>query len=115
MLRKAILKENPDLKNPAEAPGRPPILCPGCPHRSVFHVLNKLKMHAAGDIGCYTLGAVAPLSVIDTTMCMGSSISTLHGNGESEKEKEYMKKLGCRNRRFHLFAYRHQFIDEYGI
>ena len=59
MLRKAILKENPDLKKPAEAPGRPPILCPGCPHRSVFHVLNKLKMHAAGDIGCYTLGAVA--------------------------------------------------------
>lgn len=90
MLRKAILKENPDLKKPAEAPGRPPILCPGCPHRSVFHVLNKLKMHAAGDIGCYTLGAVAPLSVIDTTMCMGSSISTLHGM-EKAKGKEYIK------------------------
>ena len=90
MLRKAILKENPDLKKPAEAPGRPPILCPGCPHRSVFHVLNKLKMHAAGDIGCYTLGAVAPLSVIDTTMCMGSSMSTLHGM-EKAKGKEYIK------------------------
>lgn len=90
MLRKAILKENLNLKEPAKAPGRPPILCPGCPHRSVFHVLNKLKLHAAGDIGCYTLGAVAPLSVIDTTMCMGSSISTLHGM-EKAKGKEYIK------------------------
>ena len=90
MLREAILKEKLDIKAPAEAPGRPPILCPGCPHRSVFYVLNKLKMHAAGDIGCYTLGAVAPLSVIDTTMCMGSSISTLHGM-EKAKGKEYIK------------------------
>ena len=60
MLRKAILKQEIDLKEPMKAPGRPPILCPGCPHRSVFHVLNKLKMHAAGDDGCYTLGAGAP-------------------------------------------------------
>lgn len=90
MLRKAILKEDLDLEEPAAAPGRPPILCPGCPHRSVYHVLKKLKMHAAGDIGCYTLGAVAPLSVIDTTMCMGSSISTLHGM-EKAKGKEYIK------------------------
>lgn len=90
MLREAILKEKLDIKAPAEAPGRPPILCPGCPHRSVFYVLNRLKMHAAGDIGCYTLGAVAPLSVIDTTMCMGSSISTLHGM-EKAKGKEYIK------------------------
>ena len=90
MLRKAILKENPDLKKPAEAPGRPPILCPGCPHRSVYYVLNKLKLHAAGDIGCYTLGAVAPLSVVDTTICMGASISSLHGM-EKAKGKEYVK------------------------
>ena len=90
MLRKAILKQDLDLKQPADAPGRPPILCPGCPHRSVFYVLGKLKMHAAGDIGCYTLGAVAPLSVIDTTMCMGSSISTLHGM-EKAKGKDYIK------------------------
>ena len=90
MLRKAILKQELELKEPAKAPGRPPILCPGCPHRSVFFVLNRLKMHAAGDIGCYTLGAVAPLSVIDTTMCMGSSISTLHGM-EKAKGKEYIK------------------------
>ncbi|GAA0805508.1 indolepyruvate ferredoxin oxidoreductase subunit alpha [Clostridium sp. AF19-22AC] len=90
MLRKAILKQDLEIKAPAEAPQRPPILCPGCPHRSVYYVLNKLKMHAAGDIGCYTLGAVAPLSVVDTTMCMGSSISTLHGM-EKAKGKEYIK------------------------
>ena len=90
LLRQAILKESPDAKAAANAPGRPPILCPGCPHRSVFHVLNKLKLHAAGDIGCYTLGAVAPLSVVDTTICMGASISSLHGM-EKARGKEYIK------------------------
>lgn len=90
MLRKAILKEEISLKAPAAAPMRPPILCPGCPHRSVYYVLNKLKLHAAGDIGCYTLGAVAPLSVVDTTICMGASISSLHGM-EKAKGKEYIK------------------------
>ena len=73
-----------------EVPARPPILCPGCPHRSVFAVLNRLKIRAAGDIGCYTLGAVAPLSVIDTTICMGASISTLHGM-EKAKGTDYVK------------------------
>ena len=90
MLRKAILKQEVEAKAPAAAPGRPPILCPGCPHRSVYYVLNKLKMHAAGDIGCYTLGAVAPLSVVDTTICMGASISSLHGM-EKAKGKDYIK------------------------
>lgn len=90
MIREAILGEELDLKAPAQAPGRPPILCPGCPHRSVYYVLNKLKLHAAGDIGCYTLGAVAPLSVVDTTICMGASISSLHGM-EKAKGKEYIK------------------------
>ena len=90
MIRKAILKEDVKVKAPAAAPGRPPILCPGCPHRSVYHVLNKLKIHAAGDIGCYTLGAVAPLSVVDTTICMGASISSLHGM-EKAKGKDYIK------------------------
>ena len=84
------LKEELDISKPAEAPGRPPILCPGCPHRGVYYVLNKLKIHAAGDIGCYTLGAVAPLSVVDTTICMGASISSLHGM-EKAKGKEYIK------------------------
>lgn len=90
MIRKAILGEEVRMDPPADVPQRPPILCPGCPHRSVFYVLNKLKMHAAGDIGCYTLGAVAPLSVVDTTICMGASISSLHGM-EKAKGKEYIK------------------------
>ena len=79
LLKKVLFGADDAVFTKAEAPARPPILCPGCPHRSVFSVLNKLKIHAAGDIGCYTLGAVAPLSVIDTTICMGASISTLHG------------------------------------
>lgn len=90
MLRRAISGEQIDIRPAAQIPNRPPILCPGCPHRSVYSVLNKLKIHAAGDIGCYTLGAVAPLSVVDTTVCMGASISTLHGM-EMAKGKDYIK------------------------
>ncbi len=90
MLRKAILGEECEAEEPAEVPNRPPILCPGCPHRSVFSVLKKLKIHASGDIGCYTLGAVAPLNVIDTTLCMGASISMLHGM-EKAKGKDFIK------------------------
>ena len=90
LLRKAVLKQDLAIREEADVPGRPPILCPGCPHRAAFTVLNKLKIHAAGDIGCYTLGAVPPLSVIDTTVCMGSSISTLHGM-EKAKGKDYIK------------------------
>ena len=90
MLRRVVLKETVDIHPPAEVPARPPLLCPGCPHRSVYTVLNKLKIHAAGDIGCYTLGAVAPLSVVDTTICMGASISSLHGM-EMAKGKDYIK------------------------
>lgn len=94
MLRKAILKEEIEVATPYEVPARPPILCPGCPHRSTYSVLKKLKLHAMGDIGCYTLGAVAPLGVVDTTVCMGSSISTLHGL-EKAKGKEYIKNWVC--------------------
>ncbi|HIS57007.1 MAG: indolepyruvate ferredoxin oxidoreductase subunit alpha [Lachnospiraceae bacterium] len=90
MIRERVLGQKPELEPAASVPARPPILCPGCPHRSVFTVLNKLKIHGAGDIGCYTLGAVAPLSVIDTTICMGASISTLHGM-EKARGKEYIK------------------------
>jgi len=90
LLRTAILRQELEIEQAAAAPMRPPILCPGCPHRSTFHVLSKLKIHAAGDIGCYTLGAVAPLSVIDTTICMGASISSLHGI-EKAKGKEFIK------------------------
>ena len=90
LLKQVVFGINDKCFAPADAPARPPILCPGCPHRSVFSVLNKLKIHAAGDIGCYTLGAVAPLSVIDTTICMGASISSLHGM-EKAKGKDYIK------------------------
>lgn len=90
MLREVVLKETLQINAPAKVPARPPLLCPGCPHRSVYTILNKLKIHAAGDIGCYTLGAVAPLSVVDTTICMGASISSLHGM-EMAKGKDYIK------------------------
>ncbi len=90
MLKKVVYGKDEAVFEKAEAPARPPILCPGCPHRSVFSVLNKLKIHASGDIGCYTLGAVAPLNVIDTTICMGSSISLLHGM-EKAKGKDYIR------------------------
>lgn len=62
-----------------EIPARPPVMCAGCPHRSLFYVLKKLNLTVLGDIGCYTLGAVAPLNAIDTTICMGASVSGLHG------------------------------------
>jgi len=72
-----------------EIPGRPPVLCPGCPHRGVYHILKKLGLRVSGDIGCYTLGAVAPLNAIDSVYCMGASISSLHGTvtarGEGDK------------------------------
>ncbi len=90
LLRRVLNGRDEAVFEKTEAPARPPILCPGCPHRSVFSVLNKLKIHASGDIGCYTLGAVAPLGVIDTTICMGASISALHGM-EKGKGKDFIK------------------------
>lgn len=60
-------------------PVRPPVMCAGCPHRGMFYTLSKNKCTVMGDIGCYTLGAVAPLSAIDVTACMGASISSIHG------------------------------------
>lgn len=90
LIREKVLHEEKPKKQAEGVAGRPPILCPGCPHRSTYSVLKKLKIHAAGDIGCYTLGAVAPLNVVDTAVCMGSSISTLHGM-EKAKGKEFIK------------------------
>ncbi|MDR1329273.1 MAG: indolepyruvate ferredoxin oxidoreductase subunit alpha, partial [Oscillospiraceae bacterium] len=63
----------------ADLPARPPVMCAGCPHRGMFYSLMKNKVTVLGDIGCYTLGAVAPLFAIDTTICMGASVSGLHG------------------------------------
>ena len=62
-----------------EIPMRPPVMCPGCPHRGLFYTLKKLSCTVLGDIGCYTLGAVAPLATIETTLCMGASVSSIHG------------------------------------
>jgi indolepyruvate ferredoxin oxidoreductase alpha subunit len=66
-----------------EIPPRPPVLCPGCPHRSVFHVLNKRKVAVTGDIGCYTLGLLPPLSAIHTCGCMGAGIGQAHGAAQA--------------------------------
>ena len=90
MIKKAVLGAELQIEKPAEVPVRPPILCPGCPHRSTYYTLKKLGIHVAGDIGCYTLGAVAPLGVVESVVCMGSSISTLHGM-EKAKGKDYVK------------------------
>ena len=64
---------------PETVASRPPVLCAGCPHRGLFYTLSKLRVVVSGDIGCYTLGAAPPLSAMDTTICMGASVSALHG------------------------------------
>lgn len=72
-----------------QLPGRPPVMCAGCPHRGLFYTLSKNKCTVLGDIGCYTLGAVAPLAAMDMTLCMGASISAVHGfNKAAGKESE---------------------------
>lgn len=68
-------------------PPRPPVLCPGCPHRGIFYLFNKLKLYVSGDIGCYTLGASKPLGGMDTTFCMGASVSALHGFNKIRHEE----------------------------
>ena len=79
-IRKVLLgEETKGYQLSAPVPGRPPVLCPGCPHRGVFYVLSKMKVFVSGDIGCYTLGALPPLGALDTTLCMGASVSGLHG------------------------------------
>ncbi len=79
-IKKVILGETDSFKEfPESVPVRPPVLCAGCPHRGVFYILKKLGVTVSGDIGCYTLGSAAPLSSIDTTVCMGASVSGLHG------------------------------------
>lgn len=83
MLKKAILGVEDSFQAIPQLPARPPVLCPGCPHRSVFYILKKLKLNVTGDIGCYTLGANAPLSMIDTCVCMGASIGVAHGMDRS--------------------------------
>lgn len=71
--------------------GRPPVMCAGCPHRSVYYVLNKLKLRVSGDIGCYSLGSAPPLSALDAVMCMGASIGMAHGM-EKARGREFAEK-----------------------
>ncbi len=79
-VREKILRRSAEtMEVEAQLPGRPPVLCPGCPHRGIFFLLKKLKCNVSGDIGCYTLGALQPLGAIDTCICMGASVSALHG------------------------------------
>ncbi|MGN1030834.1 MAG: indolepyruvate ferredoxin oxidoreductase subunit alpha [Butyricicoccaceae bacterium] len=68
-------------------PVRPPVMCAGCPHRGMFYTLSKLKCTVLGDIGCYTLGAVAPLNAMEVTACMGASISSIHGFNKARGEE----------------------------
>lgn len=78
-------------------PVRPPVMCAGCPHRGLFYCLSKLKVTVSGDIGCYTLGATAPLCAMDSTICMGASISALHGFNKArgaEAEKKSVAVIG---------------------
>ena len=72
-------------------PVRPPVMCPGCPHRGAFYVLKKLKLNVSGDIGCYTLGALPPLESLDTCICMGASVSGAHGMAVA-RGREFAKK-----------------------
>ncbi len=95
----AFGKEVPQGKklDGVQIPVRPPIMCAGCPHRGMFYALNKLKVTVFGDIGCYTLGSVAPLSAMDVTLCMGASFSGLHGwnkAGGAENEKKSVAVIG---------------------
>lgn len=79
---------------PAETQGvpmRPPVLCPGCPHRAVFYVLKKLGLTVAADIGCYTLGAMPPLAAVDSVVCMGASIGMALGL-EKARGRDFAKK-----------------------
>ncbi len=79
IVRKAITGEEKRFFEPVNIPHRPPVLCPGCPHRGVFYALSRLNVFVAGDIGCYTLGALRPLSAMDSCICMGAGIGNAHG------------------------------------
>ena len=78
-LRKAFNLPEPEMSEVDTLPGRPPNMCPGCPHRGIFHTLNQLKAYVTGDIGCYTLGFLPPLSAMDTCICMGAGIGNATG------------------------------------
>ncbi|MBS1473760.1 MAG: indolepyruvate ferredoxin oxidoreductase subunit alpha [Massilimaliae sp.] len=87
LVKKVILgEETKSISTDLDIPGRPPVLCAGCPHRGLFYALKKQKVTVSGDIGCYTLGALQPLGMIDTCVCMGASVSGLHGRNKADAE-----------------------------
>ncbi len=94
MIAKAVFSEDAPAATTASEPipVRPPVMCAGCPHRGTFYVLKKLGLTVSGDIGCYTLGAVAPLASVDTTICMGASVSAAHGMAKA-RGAEFNRKL----------------------
>ena len=98
IIAEKLLGEKTEVQTFGEnIPVRPPVMCAGCPHRGLFYCLSKLKVMVSGDIGCYTLGAAAPLCAVDTTVCMGASISGLHGFNKargSEAEKNSVAVIG---------------------
>ena len=94
MIAEAVLGKKP-VWHPEigeQIPVRPPVMCPGCPHRGTFYVLKKLGLTVSGDIGCYTLGAAAPLASVDSTICMGASVSAALGMAKA-RGSEFNKKL----------------------
>ncbi len=87
LIKKVILgEEASSLKADVNVPSRPPVLCTGCPHRGLFYSLKRLNVTVSGDIGCYTLGASKPLGMIDTVLCMGGSVSGLHGRNLADPD-----------------------------
>ena len=94
MIKKLVLNIDPPKSASIDSPlpARPPVMCAGCPHRATFYVLKKLGLTVCGDIGCYTLGAVAPLGAVDTVVCMGASIGAAFGMAKVRGE-EFNKKL----------------------
>ncbi len=97
IIAEKILGKKVETKTFGEVvPPRPPVMCAGCPHRGLFYVLAKNDIRVSGDIGCYTLGGVAPLNSMDTTVCMGCSISGLHGinKADPENEKKWVAVIG---------------------
>lgn len=89
LIKQVVLGETDEsVKTDLDIPARPPVLCAGCPHRGLYYALKKLNVTVSGDIGCYTLGALAPLSMMDTCVCMGASVSALHGRNKANAENE---------------------------
>lgn len=87
LIAKVILgKDDAFLATDLDIPARPPVLCAGCPHRGLYYALKKLNVTVSGDIGCYTLGALAPLGMMDTCICMGASVSALHGRNKADEQ-----------------------------